>query len=1400
MASLFNGLVGGQTNGCPDEKSQHLVSASAAKLEQSDIAKLITNIHRDLVSQQGRLLPNLKLAINTIETFLHGGMIDDRKYLVESIVQLAASLPKDTKLRTDLNSKFIQNLWQGLQHPPISYLGDKYLYRSADGSDNNIMYPQLGAAGSHYARTVSPMYRQQMNLPDPNVIFETLMARNGPAREHPAKVSSSLFHFATIIIHDLFNTDPADRSKTKNSSYLDLSPLYGNSHKQQKAVRTHKDGLLKKDVFAERRLLNQPPGACAMIVAFNRFHNYVVGELAEINERGRFSLPPGVEEGHPDYEKAEAKRDNDLFQTGRLITCGLYVNVILGDYLRTILNLNRSNPPTDWKLDPREDFSNVFDPEGTPRGIGNQVSAEFNLIYRWHSAVGTHDQKWAEEQFYNIFGEDADWDEISVHDFLKGVAALGKDAPKDPGDWSFGGLSRGEDGSFKDADLVKLMTEGTDNVAGAFGGRNVPRVLRAVEVLGIEQGRKWGLASLNELRKFFKLEPYKNFSDMNPDPAIAQALESLYGHPDNVEMYPGIVAEAAKEEKIPGSGLCPGFTLSYAILSDATALVRGDRFYATDYNPANLTAFGYAEADSNSDVAGGGVMYKLLMRAFPSYYRANSVYAMYPFTVPSRTKENFATIPNMPVLDYLAPQYVANPTPVFSWKAVTEILSDQAQFRVPWGPHTFQLTGHDYMLSGDTRANACQREVVKKCLYSPQDGMAQVRSFYEKTTTAYLRKYSRKLGSSFEVDIVKEIGNKVHVAFVAEFFGIPLRCRGGGPNSYTEETLAEALGELFSYVFLDLDPTQSMRNLAVAKKHTEQLGKVMEAVVAAAKSRHLPFLMQLIWPAEERKDLSSYGVKLIDRLLETEKSVDKAAWTLIPTAAAASATQAQGWAQMIDLYLSDEYYSHWADIQVLAKSEKPEAFELLKKYALEGFRLSTPAFGLVRNMAGAKARIQDGQRVVTARKDDIVFVDFITAGKDPTVFPDPDEIKLDRPEASYIHHGWGPHSCLGREIVTVAGASMLRACARLGGLRRAPGPSGEMKSKLFGGAFKRYLSEDGSQWGPFPVSKKVVFDYYEDKPSTNGRTNGNGHSNGDSDSFLVEHVLDVVDEMSSSGTKQPKVLLFDIGGVCVVSPFQSILDYELSLGIPPGWINYSISKTKPDGFWHRLETGSIPMDAAFFAGFNRDLHGEQRWTEFYHAEQAKDPRLPKEIPPLPSVDGEKLFQTMMVNSIPPDPWMYPALQRLKESGKYILAALSNTVIFPRGHPLWKEDFLDDPVRSIFEVFISSAHVGLRKPDPAIYELALKTVSTYALKNADTDRGKALAWSEGIKPQDVVFLDDIGENLKAGREYGFRTIKVHLGRAYEAVEELEKITGLALEGDHPKIPVKPNFKAAKKAKL
>jgi hypothetical protein len=68
----------------------------------------------------------------------------------------------------------------------------------------------------------------------------------------------------------------------------------------------------------------------------------------------------------------------------------------------------------------------------------------------------------------------------------------------------------------------------------------------------------------------------------------------------------------------------------------------------------------------------------------------------------------------------------------------------------------FELTQHDYMLSGDTAANTRQRLLVKECLYSPKEGLAQVRRFYEATTANLIRQHSRKIGDLYQVDIVRE--------------------------------------------------------------------------------------------------------------------------------------------------------------------------------------------------------------------------------------------------------------------------------------------------------------------------------------------------------------------------------------------------------------------------------------------------------------------------------------------------------------------------------------------------------------------------------------------------------------------------------------------------------------------
>jgi hypothetical protein len=142
------------------------------------------------------------------------------------------------------------------------------------------------------------------------------------------------------LIHiDLFKTSPANFNISATSSYLDLAPLYGSNQADQDSVRAFVDGKLKPDCFSEDRVLGFPPGVSVLLVCFNRFHNYVVGELAEINEAGRFTIPsitdiemtvrsnlnrPSSSEDainaaiKEKYNDAVAKRDNDLFQTGRL--------------------------------------------------------------------------------------------------------------------------------------------------------------------------------------------------------------------------------------------------------------------------------------------------------------------------------------------------------------------------------------------------------------------------------------------------------------------------------------------------------------------------------------------------------------------------------------------------------------------------------------------------------------------------------------------------------------------------------------------------------------------------------------------------------------------------------------------------------------------------------------------------------------------------------------------------------------------------------------------------------------------------------------------------------------------------------------------------------------------------
>jgi hypothetical protein len=76
-------------------------------------------------------------------------------------------------------------------------------------------------------------------------------------------------------------------------------------------------------------------------------------------------------------------------------------------------------------------------------------------------------------------------------------------------------------------------------------------------------------------------------------------------------------------------------------------------------------------------------MYKLLLRAFPGWYASNSVYTLYPFTTPQKSREIFEKRRAADMLQFNKPSYESQPIAVTSWQGVTRVLNDQNVFRVP---------------------------------------------------------------------------------------------------------------------------------------------------------------------------------------------------------------------------------------------------------------------------------------------------------------------------------------------------------------------------------------------------------------------------------------------------------------------------------------------------------------------------------------------------------------------------------------------------------------------------------------------------------------------------------------------------------------------------------------------
>ncbi len=211
-----------------------------------------------------------------------------------------------------------------------------------------------------------------------------------------------------------------------------------------------------------------------------------------------------------------------------------------------------------------------------------------------------------------------------------------------------------------------------------------------------------------------------------------------------------------------------------------------------------------------------------------------------------------------------------------------------------------------------------------------------------------------------------------------------------------------------------------------------------------------------------------------------------------------------------------------------------------------------------------------------------------------------------------------------------------------------------------------------------------------------------------------------------------EAVLFDFGGVITSSPFEAFNRYEAEHGLPRDFLRSVNARNGDTNAWARLERSELSAEAfdAAFADESAAL-------------------------------GHRVAGAEVLGLLSGDlrPRMIAALKTC--ASRFKVGCLTNNVKTGAGPGMARgaeKARAVAEVMAIFNVVIESSKVGLRKPDPRIYELACAQL--------------------GVSPAHVVYLDDLGINLKPARQLGMATIKVE--DPDKALVELSALTGLEFD--------------------
>jgi epoxide hydrolase-like predicted phosphatase len=197
-------------------------------------------------------------------------------------------------------------------------------------------------------------------------------------------------------------------------------------------------------------------------------------------------------------------------------------------------------------------------------------------------------------------------------------------------------------------------------------------------------------------------------------------------------------------------------------------------------------------------------------------------------------------------------------------------------------------------------------------------------------------------------------------------------------------------------------------------------------------------------------------------------------------------------------------------------------------------------------------------------------------------------------------------------------------------------------------------------------------------------------------------------------------LIVDYGGVLTTDVFASFNRFCAAEGLAP--------ETVRERFLHHPEARSL---------LEQLETGKLREADF-------EPRFAAVL----EVEPERLIDRLF-GSMEPDHAMLDGVRAARRAG-IRTGMLSNS---------WGDDRYDvAQLEELFDGWVISAHVGMRKPDPAIYPLAAERI--------------------GVAPEQCVYVDDLPGNLKPARAIGMATV-VHRGDAAQTLAEAGEHLGVSL---------------------